>query len=144
MAQHTYSHHKVAFALLIIRLSIAAFFVAWTSLKFLRPEWFENIFHKFYGLEFITQNLASIFGAAQMLVVIAFALGLWRVVSYGIVLVMHAVGTFASLPNLMDYTTHPNQLMWAAVPVLGALVALFLLREEDLLSLDGLREARRV
>ncbi len=130
---------KLALALLIMRISAAAFMIAWTSLKFRVPQSFENIFHKFYGLHFVTQDLASIVGGIQMLVVLAFAIGFLRTYTYGAVLLMHGVGTLSSIPNLIDYTTYPNQLMWAAVPALGSMIALFLLRADDAFSVDGMR-----
>ncbi|MBT8152549.1 hypothetical protein KMP13_01290 [Epibacterium ulvae] len=130
---------KLALALLIMRLSAAAFMIAWTSLKFRVPQSFENIFHKFYGLHFVTQDLAWIVGGIQMLIVLAFAIGILRTYTYGAVLLMHGVGTLSSIPNLIDYTTYPNQLMWAAVPTLGSMVALFLLRADDQFSVDGMR-----
>ncbi|MEP5212665.1 hypothetical protein [Sulfitobacter pontiacus] len=130
---------KLAIALLIMRLSAAAFMIAWTSLKFRVPQSFENIFHKFYGLHFVTQDLASTVGGIQMLVVLAFAIGFLRTYTYGAVLLMHGAGTLSSIPNLIDYTTYPNQLMWAAVPALGSMIALFLLRADDAFSVDGMR-----
>lgn len=126
-------------SLLIIRLSAATFLAAWTSLKFRVPQSFEAVFHKFYGLDFVTQALAPVVGGLQMLIVLAFAIGILRTYTYAAVLLMHGVGTLASLPNMLDYTTYPNQLMLAALPTLGALVALFLLRAEDQFSIDGLR-----
>lgn len=134
---------KLSIALLIIRLSIGAFFGIWASLKFYRPEWFENVFTNFYGLEFITRDMSTYVGSLQLVITLLFILGLWRTFSYGALVLMQAAGVLGSVPNLTTWTTYPNNLMWAAVPALGAAIALFILRKEDWLSLDGLRSGRQ-
>jgi len=133
---------RLNFSLLIMRLSIAAFFGAWTSLKFLRPEWFENVFQNAYGLEFISREMAWAVGLFQVVIVVAFALGFMRVFSYAALGLMQAAGVVGSLPNLMNYTQYPNNLMWAAVPALGSVIALFLLRDYDRYSIDAWRKSR--
>lgn len=136
------THHKISAALLTIRLTIAAFFGVWASLKFYRPEWFENVFTNMYGLDFVTRDLSTYVGSVQMVIVALFALGLFRTFSYGALVLMQGAGVLGSLPNLMNFTSYPNNLMWAAVPALGAAVALFILRHEDGFSLDAWRAAR--
>ncbi|SLN44128.1 hypothetical protein [Pseudooctadecabacter jejudonensis] len=134
--------HKLPAALLIIRLSIAGFFGVWASLKFYRPEWFENVFRNMYGLDFITQDLSTYVGSVQMIIVVIFALGLFRTFSYGALVLMQGAGVLGSASNLMNYTSYPNNLMWAAVPALGAAIALFILRHDDLWTLDALSQRK--
>ncbi|MBT0958359.1 hypothetical protein IV417_13285 [Alphaproteobacteria bacterium KMM 3653] len=131
---------KLSASLLIIRLTIAAFFGAWASLKFYRPEWFENVFTNMYGLGFVTQDLSSYVGIAQMLLLALFTVGLWRTFSYASLALMQGAGVLGSIPNLMNYTNYPNNLMWTAVPAFGAAVALFIMRNEDSFSVDGMRK----
>jgi hypothetical protein len=133
---------KLSIALLIVRLSIGAFFGIWASLKFYRPEWFENVFTNFYSLDFVTRDMSTYVGAVQMLIALIFILGLWRTFSYGALMLMQAAGVIGSIPNLLNWTQYPNNLMWAAVPALGAAIALFILRNEDRLSLDAWRQLR--
>lgn len=133
---------KLPFALLIMRLSIAAFFGAWTSLKFLRPEWFENVFQNAYGLEFISQEMAWVVGLTQVAIVVAFTVGFRRTYSYALLGLMQAAGVIGSIPSLINYTQYPNNLMWAAIPALGSAIALFLLRDYDKYSIDGWRRSR--
>lgn len=135
--------NRLALALLILRVTIAAFFGVWSSLKFYRPEWFENVFRNFYGLEFATRDMSSAVGVVQMLLVLAFVLGFQRTLSYAAIACMQAAGVVGSIPNLMNYTAYPNNLMWAAVPALGAAIALFILRQDDRYTIDGWRQARR-
>jgi uncharacterized membrane protein YphA (DoxX/SURF4 family) len=133
---------KLSISLLIIRLSIAAFFTAWSSLKFFRPEWFENVFRNFYGLEFASRDMSAAVGIVQLLIVLAFVLGYKRGLSYAVLALMQGAGVLGSIPNLINFTQYPNNLMWAAVPALGAAIALFILREHDGFTIDGQRQSR--
>jgi len=130
---------KISISLLILRLSFAAFFGVWSSLKFFRPEWFAAVSEKFYGLDAVSASVTTIVGIVQILIVIAFALGFKRTLSYGALILMHATGVLSSIPNLMNFTQYPNNLMWAAVPALAAVVVLFVLREYDEYTVDGQR-----
>lgn len=134
------TNHRLAASLMIIRLTIAAFFVAWASLKFYRPEWFENVFTNNYGLEFATRDASMFVGIAQMVLVALFAFGVWRTFSYGSLALMQGAGILGSVPNLMNYTNYPNNLMWAAVPAFGAAIALFIMRHDDAYTIDGWRK----
>ena len=59
-------------------------------------------------------------------------LGLFRTAAYGAALALHAVTVFVSWRELLDpWGTDVNHLFIASVPVLGALIALFLLRHWD-------------
>lgn len=130
-------------ALLVMRLTIASFLFAWASLKFTRPEWTVNVWTNNYGQAWITADYAYAVGTAQIVLVLAFASGLWRTLTYGVVTLMHATGIASASAQLLDPTSYPKNLLWAAVPTLGAMVALFLLRRHDnWLSLSG-RAARR-
>ena len=51
--------------------------------------------------------------------------------TYGLITIMHATGVIASIPGLLNFTKYSNNLMWTAAATLGALVALFLLRNWD-------------
>ena len=133
----------MAAALLIQRLAIAAFLAVWTSLKFLRPEWFGNVYRPFLdpatlGLDWPT--LTTIAGTAQALLVLLFALGLFRTPVYALVVLMHGAGVLnaAVSGRLLAWTDFPNNLLWTSVATLGALVALFLLRRHDRYTVDGL------
>ncbi len=129
---------RLEISLLILRLSTGAFLVVWTSLKFFRPEWMVNIFQNAYGQAWVTQDLAFLIGTIQGLLVLAFLIGFARRITYGLVTLMHATGVIASIPGLINFTQYPNNLMWTAVGTLGALVALYIMRDRDnLLSVSG-------
>lgn len=125
------STRQLELALFILRLSIGAFLVVWTSLKFFRPEWMVNIFRNVYGQAWVTQDMSFFIGTIQGLLVLAFLVGFARTITYGLVTIMHATGVIGSIPGLINFTKYPNNLMWTAVATLGALVALFILRNWD-------------
>lgn len=114
----------------------------WASLKFYRPEWMVNVFRNVYGQAWVTQDLAFLVGGLQMAIVIAFLIGFARKYVYGFIVLMHATGVIGSYANLINFTKYPNNLLWTSVATLGALIALFLLRESDnLFSVSGRRKA---
>lgn len=136
---------RIEIALLIIRLTAALFLGLWASLKFHRPEWTQNIFKGAYrlkelGLETLPVEISYTLGGLQLAIVFAFAIGLWRTWTYGLMMAMSAAGVLGSLGSLMTYYDYPRNLMLTSIPTLGALIALFLLRDLDnLLSVSGRR-----
>jgi hypothetical protein len=73
--------------------------------------------------------------------VLAFVAGFARFWTYGAVLLMHLVSTLSTYGRLFNPWGPGAQLLfWAAIPILAAILALFLLREQDrLLSIDAAR-----
>lgn len=126
----------IEIALLIIRVTTAAFLVVWALDKMIGPSPALKTFSTFY---FSLQDRTTIqlIGAAQLGLVLAFAGGLFKTPVYAAVTLMHAVSTLASWPRYLDPLARPNILFFAAFPVLAALVALFILRRRDRLVLFG-------
>ena len=62
--------------------------------------------------------------------------GLWKTLSYGLGLLLHAVSTLATYHELLS-PFGTNHLFLAAVPVLAAFITLFLLRRHDTLWSAG-------
>ena len=139
-------NRKIEIALLIIRLSAAIFLGLWATLKFHRPEWTQNIFKgayklKEFGLETLPPEVSYTIGGIQIIIVLAFALGLWRTWTYGLMMLMSAAGVLGSLSSYMTYFNYPKNLMLTSIPTLGALIALFILRDMDnLFSLSARRK----
>ncbi|MGB3403619.1 MAG: hypothetical protein WBA77_13105 [Microcoleaceae cyanobacterium] len=121
---------KLLISLAIIRITIGIFFLVWSIEKIIAPELAQRVFKNFYFSE-ISPGVSVIIGIIQTLIVIAFLLGLFKTFSYGALLGMHAVSVFSTYQQLLNPYQPPNHLFWAAVPVLGALIALFLLRKSD-------------
>lgn len=120
-----------------MRLSLAIVFAAWAADKFVNPDHGAAVLQGFYGLAEVPRPAIFTLGAIQMALVLAFATGFARTFSYGAILAMHAVTTLVSW---RAYLGLDNILFYSAFPMLGALIALFMLRDDDrLLSLSGRR-----
>lgn len=121
---------QLEIGLLLIRLSTGVFFLIWSIEKVISPEITQKVFSRFYLLE-ISPTFAVAIGIVQTSIVLAFMVGLFKIWTYGLILGMHGVSTLSTYKELLNPYQPPNHLFWAAVPLLAALTALFLLREED-------------
>jgi putative oxidoreductase len=118
-------------ALLVLRLTLGLFLLQWGVEKFVVPTNTVAIWGYFYGVD-VPQALGYAFGAAEIVIAACLFLGVFRTVAYGAALVLHAVSVLVSWRQLLDPWGDPaNHLFIAGVPVLGALLALFLLRRWD-------------
>ncbi len=121
----------VSRALLALRVSLGLFLLQWGVEKFVVPENTVAIWGHFYGVD-VSPALGYVFGAAEIAIAICLLLGIVRTVAYGAALALHAVTVLVSWRQLVDPWGDPaNHLFIAGVPVLGALIALFLLRHWD-------------
>ena len=128
---------QLGISLLLLRLGIAAVFLIWTIDKFVNPGHAAAVFEKFYKVPGLNATMAYAVGAVQMLLVVAFIVGLFRTWTYGLILIMHAISTFSSWAKYIDPWTYPHLLFYAAIPMLSACVALFLLRRFDIYTIDA-------
>ena len=118
-------------ALLALRITLGLFLLQWGVEKFVVPESNVAIWGHFYGVA-IPQALGYVFGVVEIAIAGCLFLGLFRTVAYGAALALHAVTVLVSWRQLLDPWGDPmNHLFIASVPVLGALIALFLLRHWD-------------
>jgi putative oxidoreductase len=123
-------------ALLVLRVTLGIFLLQWGAEKFVMPEMTIGIFSFFYGLT-IPLAVAYLFGAIEIAIAICLFLGLFRTISYGAAMLIHAVTVVITWRQLIDpWGNEFNHLFIAGVPVLGAFVALFLLRHHDRGVLD--------
>jgi hypothetical protein len=127
-------------SLLMMRLATAVFLLVWAIDKILNQGHAQNVFKTFYFTTPSPEILTAL-GAAQTVIVLALAAGFARFWTYGAVLLMHLISTLSTYGRLMNPWGPVAQLLfWAAIPVLAAMLALFLLREQDrLLSIDAAR-----
>ncbi|MGH6898351.1 MAG: DoxX family protein [Geminicoccaceae bacterium] len=124
-------------ALLVLRITLGLFLLQWGVEKFVVPQNTVAIWGYFYGLN-VPQALGYLFGAVEIAIAVCLFLGLFRTVAYGAALALHAVSVLVSWRQLLDPWGDPaNHLFIAGVPVLGALIALFLLRHWDRGLLEG-------
>ena len=119
------------------RVFITLFLLPWTLMRFTRPESAKGVADTYYGplggMPDVVFTLIAVFMAALLL---AFAVGFAKRISYGLVLALHAVGTLMTVPFLIPGTENFNILFMAALPTIGAMWLLYVLRDRDtLLSL---------
>jgi len=126
---------RLPLALFLLRLGVFVVMALWTVDKFLNPEHTAGVWKTFYGVEGIATAASYAIGAVQAAVVLAFGAGLWKRASYGLVFLMHAVSTLSTVPRMLDPWS--NLLFFAAWPMLAAIAALYLLRDEDRLVTLG-------
>jgi putative oxidoreductase len=118
-------------ALLVLRVTLGLFLLQWGVEKFVVPQNTVAIWGYFYGLD-VPQALGYLFGAVEIAIAACLFLGLFRTVAYGAALALHALTVLVSWRQLLDpWGTDFNHLFVASIPVLGALIALFLLRHWD-------------
>jgi putative oxidoreductase len=118
-------------ALLVLRITLGLFLLQWGVEKFVVPQNTVAIWGYFYGLN-VPQTLGYVFGAVEIAIAGCLFLGLFRTAAYGAALALHAVSVLVSWRQLLDpWGDVANHLFIASVPVLGALIALFLLRHWD-------------
>ena len=118
-------------ALLALRITLGLFLLQWGVEKFVVPQANVFIWAHFYGVN-VSQALGYAFGAAEIAIALCMILGLFRTIVYGAALFLHAVTVLVTWRQLIDPWGDPiNHLFTAGVPVLGAFLALFLLRHWD-------------
>ena len=120
-------------SLLLLRLGIFTVFLFWTLDKLINPGHAAGVMAKFYGMENMGDTLFYVMGAAQLILILLFVVGLFKTWTYGIILVAHAASTFSTFALYL--TPFDNLLFFAAWPMLAACIALFLMRDWDTLSL---------
>ena len=129
-------------ALLIMRLGLAWFILLWAAHKIITPKQYQNLARHFDGVDV---SFAQIYGMAafQITVCVLVALGLFRIFSYSVLLVMH----FFTVTRRWEKFFDPFALSEKGFPinrnavidlaVLGAMIALILLIWRDHLSIGG-------
>lgn len=127
-------------ALAVLRVSLGVFLLLWGVEKFVIPTTTVRIWDTFYGVG-LGASLVPLVGAVESVLALAIVVGLWRRVSYGLGLLVHAVSVLSSWRQLIDpwglrSGGSPNHLFLAGVPVLAGFVALYLLRARDGWTLD--------
>ncbi len=127
-------------ALAVLRVSLGVFLLLWGVEKFIVPDVAVRIWDKFYGVGLVA-SLVPLVGALESTLAVAITVGLWRRVTYGLGLLVHAVSVLSSWRQLTDpwglrSGGSPNHLFLAGVPVLAGFVALYLMRARDSWTLD--------
>ena len=123
-------NQSLRISLLLLRLSVFLVMLMWTLDKIINPDHAASVFANFYGISNIG-SIMLLIALAELAIICLFVLGLFKRWSYGIVLILHAVSTFASFGKYLQ--PWDSLLFFAAWPMLAACVALYLLRDSDTL-----------
>lgn len=118
-------------SLLALRLTVFLVMAMWTVDKFINPAHAAGVFENFYFIPGLGAGTFLLIGAAEAVLLIAFVAGVLKRFTYGLVLLLHGVSTLSSFPQYLAPFDGPNLLFFAAWPMLGACLALYLLRDRD-------------
>jgi hypothetical protein len=133
---------RIPRALFLLRIGVFIVMLFWTLDKFINPAHASQVYAAFYGLEVRGETLMAVLGAGELLLILAFVAGAFRRITYGLVLLLHAISTFSSWPQYLN--PFDNLLFFAAWPMLAACVVLYWLRDLDShCALDEYRERLR-
>lgn len=122
---------RIQWSLLLIRVGVFIVMLMWTLDKFVQPEHSGKVFESFYGLSGWSEGIFLVVAVLEMLLILAFLIGMWKRMTYGLVLMLHSVSTFSAFSMYLDPFNH--LLFFAAWPMLAACITLYLLRDEDTL-----------
>lgn len=130
--------YKLELSLLLLRLTTAAFMLVWAVAKFANVKQQQNVANAFYGWKDASPEILMIIGSVQVVIVLAFAAGLFKTWTYGAVFLMHAASVLVGIGKMIPpYGPGAAMTFWAAVPVLAGIATLWLLRDRDRLASVG-------
>ena len=121
---------RLEIGLFVMRFSIGIFFLALMIQKLVTTLATQEIFKGFYAFEIPTAALYPLLFIAAFLIV-AFLSGLYKTFSYGALLGMQLVYLSVMYNEMLDPSKPDYVLFWGSIPLLGALITLFLLRDND-------------
>jgi len=120
---------RISLALLALRLSVFLVMLMWTLDKLLNPAHAGKVFAGFYGISGLGSTVFGGIAVLELALIVAFLVGFQKRLTYGAVLLLHAVSTLSSYHQYFD--PWKNLLFFAAWPMLAACFALYLLRDMD-------------
>jgi len=126
---------RLAIALLIMRIGVFVVMIMWSIDKIVNPGHAAAVFEGFYFIPGMGAGLLTAIAIVQIILELAFLAGLFKPITYGYVLIVHAVSTLSSWRQYLDPLD--NMLFLAAIPMLAACIALFMLRDRDRLLSAG-------
>lgn len=124
-------------ALFLLRVSLGFFLLLWSCDKLAEPDSAVKIFQVFYKTP-ISTPAAYFIGGIEALLSILIIAGAWKSYTYAGGLALHAISIIASWRQLTSPFSQEHHLFIAAIPVLTAFIALYILRDRDTLwALDN-------
>ena len=134
---------RLDLALAILRITLGIFFLIWAVEKLVMPEANAAIWEKFFKIP-LAVNLSYPIGIVNGLMALALIAGFIRTFTYGYWTLFHFISVASTWSYLIKPFGSPNHLFLAGVPIVSAMLALFILREYDNWSVDGKRAARAI
>ena len=125
---------KLSFALFFMRITVFLVMFMWTLDKFVRPEHASLVFKTFYFVPEFGAFVSYLIGTVEMVIILGFLFGYQKRITYGLVLIFHALSTLSSFPAYMTPFEGPHLLFFAAWPMLVACWTLYILRDYDTLT----------
>jgi hypothetical protein len=125
--------NRIGVALLVLRVTVFLVMLIWTIDKFVRPSHAASVYEHFYFLRGLGPPIIYSIGIVELVLLIGFVIGFAPRLTYGLVLLLHAVSTFSSFRQYLHPFEGPNILFFAAWPMLGACFTLYYLRDLDTL-----------
>jgi len=135
---HDLIARRLPLALVILRITVGVFFLLWALEKFVMPEVNASIWESFYLIS-IPVNLSYVIGTINGVMSLALIAGFLRRFTYAYWTVFHSISVLSSWKYLISPFGGPNHLFLAGVPIVSAMVVLYLLRDWDRYSIDGRR-----
>ncbi|MDA9189548.1 hypothetical protein N9O57_01060 [bacterium] len=120
-------------ALFALRCGVFIVMFMWTIDKFINPVHTSRVFAKYYLIDGLSNVYSYAVGGLQLVLVLGFLLGVKKRLTYGLIFFMHAISTLSSYAMYLDPWGPKNLLFFAAWPMLAAIYALYILRDEDTL-----------
>ena len=122
---------KLQLSLLFLRVTVFLVMFMWTIDKFVNPGHAAKVYESFYYMAGLESVVMYAIGAAEMVLLLLFLAGYKKTLTYGAILILHAVSTLSSFNQYLAPFEGPNLLFFAAWPMLAACFTLFLLRDQD-------------
>lgn len=127
---------KVKVSLFSMRVGVAIVFLAWTIDKIVNYAHNSGMISHYYHVT-ISQPVLLGIGIAELVIVLLFLAGMFKNVTYAIILFAHIVTTLVSSWRLFPpYEIH-QLLYFGSLPMLGACIGLYLMRDKDTLFTLG-------
>ncbi len=123
--------NRIGVALLVLRVTVFLVMLVWTIDKFIRPAHAASVCEHFYFLRGLGPTVMYAIGVIEVAILVGFVIGFAPRLTYGVVLMFHAVSTLSSFRQYFHPFQGPNILFFAAWPMLGACFALYYLRDLD-------------
>lgn len=124
------SYTKLQFSLFLMRITVFVVMFMWALDKFVNPGHAAAVWANYYFVKGLPAPVLYGVAVLQMVVYSGFLLGVRKTLCYGLVLLMHAGSTFLSYNAYLN-PWQGHLLFFAALPMLAACYALYVMRDSD-------------